>query len=91
LTGADSFNKYFQFNYQAAGHVGTLLKNDKDTILKPITPTELQFYEKIYNMLPDIQQFVPKYFGTHKRNSISIQTLTLFADYSIITRVLIKH
>jgi len=56
-----------KFEYQTAGHEGSMLKQGKDRLMKPVSQNEVNFYEGFYKQFPRLQQFCPQFYGTERR------------------------
>jgi len=43
-----------KFQFQTAGHEGSMLKQGKERLLKPVSQNEISFYEGFYAKFPAV-------------------------------------
>jgi len=55
------------FEHQTAGHAGSMLKQGKDRLMKPVSKNEAIFYETFYKKFPKLQQYCPRFYGTEQK------------------------
>jgi len=73
------FQRRVYLTFQVSGHASLMTTDDRDIILKPLIPHELNFYR---NMAPEMRPFTPDFKG--KLVNISISHLVLHGLVSFI-------